>query len=94
MPLRRIYVLGYADEDSPAETVQLTHLSQQQAFVELLGGAFNIRVLGAARLRRQFAAATDIVRRVVVRRLVYPRVLADLPKVRDIILADLNEEPS
>jgi hypothetical protein len=94
VPLRRIYVLDYPDEDSTPETVQLVHLSQQQAFVELLRGTFNIRILGAERLHRQFAAATDIVRRAAVGRLVYPRVLADLPKVRDRILADLEEERS
>jgi hypothetical protein len=56
----------------------------------LVKNTFNSRVVHPARLERQFKQMTRLASVVPVKELSYPRVLADLPKLRDAILADLS----
>ena len=56
----------------------------------LVKNTFNYRVVNSARLERQFKQTAQLVSTIPVKKLSYPRVLAQLPAVRDAILADLN----
>ena len=51
---------------------------------------FTVEVVDAARLKRQFEFARDVVREVPVARLSYPRRRALLPEVCDVIVADVR----
>jgi len=51
---------------------------------------FNMAVTDGPRLARQLALAGDVVRRIPLKRLTYPRVPSMLAAARDAILADLG----
>lgn len=56
----------------------------------LVKNTFNSRIVHSARLERQFRQTAQVVSAMPVRTLSYPRVLSQLPVVRDAILAELN----
>ena len=56
----------------------------------MVKNTFNYRIVNPARLERQFEAATRVVSVMAVKKVSYPRILAQLPAVRDALLADLN----
>ena len=92
IPLAGIYVLSPPRPRSrPARpTVQQRRLSQRQACIELVRNTFNMAVTDGDRLSRQLALAGDVVRRIPLKRLSYPRVPSMLGAARDAILADLG----
>jgi hypothetical protein len=91
-PLRAVYVLS--DPSQPANrrskaSVHIECLSNRQAFLEVIRGAFNLLVLERQRFENQFRFATRLTASVPLRRLIYPRTLSVLPSVCDALLADL-----
>ena len=56
----------------------------------LVKNTFNSRIVNSARLERQFRQTAQVVSAMPVKKLSYPRVLSQLPAVRDAILADLS----
>jgi len=91
MPLRSIYVLTLpAAAGLPPKKVTIRRLSQRRAFLSLLRNTFNTKVTEPERLKRQFTFLTQIVSKVPIKTLSYPRSLKSLPSVREAILNDLE----
>jgi hypothetical protein len=90
VPLRAIYVLTPPAGRSRSNKVTIRRLSQRRAFLSLLRNTFNTKVTEPERLKRQFAFFTQIVSKVPIKTLSYPRSLKSLPLVRDAILKDLQ----
>ncbi len=90
-PLRAIYVLTPPGDSPRSGRITLQRLSPRRAFVEMLKGTFNAAIIEPARLKRQFALAARLARRLPVRSLSFPRSLALLPAVREAILSDLSD---
>jgi hypothetical protein len=65
------------------------HLSGQEAFLEVIRGAFNLQVNERVRLANQFDFAARLVASVPIRRLSYPRRLSVLGAVCDTLVKDL-----
>lgn len=91
--LATIYVLAPPDEAAGTD-VRIVPMSQREAFVMLLGSAFNYVITDRDRLLRQFVASQTLVNATIVRRLCYPRSLEFLPLVREAILSDLRANKS
>lgn len=91
IPLAAIYVLAPPRQpDRQAKpTVLRRRLSQRQGCIELVRNTFNMAVTDGPRLSRQLALAGDVVRRIPLKRLSYPRVPSMLPAARRAILSDL-----
>jgi hypothetical protein len=91
VPLKAIYLLPQPTTRMNRATarVQIEPLSERDAFLELIGAAFNLVVLERPRFANQFAFATRLAASVPVRRLIYPRRLSALPAVCDALLADV-----
>ncbi len=90
VPLKAIYVL-----DSPRQAFQKGQISRERmasrdALWHLLSSTVRKEIVDAGRPRRQFLACTDLLARVPVATISYQRVPASLPKVRDLILAELS----
>jgi hypothetical protein len=84
LPIRAIYVLG-----EPARSIRIEPLARGDAFIETIRAAFNLIVRDRSRLARQFTFASQVVTSVPVRRLSYPRALAQLPAICDAVLNDI-----
>ena len=91
VPLQAIYLLPQPAKPTNRgkARVRIESLSERDAFLELVGAAFNLVVLERARLANQFAFATQLTASVPVRRLRYPRRFSALPAVCDALLADV-----
>jgi hypothetical protein len=90
VPLRSIYVLTPPAGRLRSKKVTIRRLSQRRAFLSLLRNTFNTKVTEPERLKRQFTFFTQIVSKVPIKTLSYPRSLKSLPLVRDAILKDLQ----
>jgi hypothetical protein len=88
-PLKAICVLASSRRVSGKRLVGLVPLPPKEAFVELLRGTYNRRLTDPDRLQRQFAAVTQLVAKVRVFMLSYPRVLRRLPEVREVVLSKI-----
>ena len=86
--LATIYVLAPPDEVAGRD-IRIVSISQREAFVMLLGSAFNYVIMDPKRLRRLFEATQALANATIVKKLCYPRTLESLPLVREAILADL-----
>jgi hypothetical protein len=93
VPLRAMYCLGAPRDACRQQVVALRTLSARDAFVELIRGAFNRRLLGPQRLKRQFGLMARLTDLVPVRALAYPRALERLGDVRASIVDDLQHVP-
>jgi hypothetical protein len=89
-PLKALYTLAAPRQMSRKQPIRISVLPPREGFMALVKNTFNSRIVHPARLERQFQQMTRLASVVPVKELSYPRVLADLPKVRDAILADLN----
>ena len=91
VPLKAIYLLPQPTTRMNRATarVRIESLSERDAFLELIGAAFNLVVLERPRFVNQFAFATHLAASVPVRRLIYSRRLSALPAVCDALLADV-----
>jgi hypothetical protein len=70
--------------------VSIETLSPRQAFVELVKGTFNRRLVSPQRLERQFGAMAALADLLPVKTLTYPRAIGRLQEVRETVLADLS----
>jgi hypothetical protein len=87
VPMDGFFVL---DEPADGSGVSIRPLSRAESLVTLVGATFNRRLRQADRLQRQFAAASEWSSRLPVQRLIYPRKMELLDRVRDAILADVR----
>jgi hypothetical protein len=83
-PIKGFFVLDEWEQDSVG--MRLSALSGTESVLQLLRSSFNTRLVTPERLRRQFVAAREWAARIAVRRIVYPRKLADIDQVREIII--------
>jgi len=77
---------------APASSIHIRRLSQREGFVSLLSHTFNYVLLDRDRLRRQFAEALRLTRKVPLSELSYPRTVESLAAVRKAILTDLHNQ--
>jgi hypothetical protein len=93
VPLRAVYVLCDPVQSThlrAGHDVRVVELDGRQAFLEVVRAAFNLLVLDRSRLASHFAFVSRLISDVSVRRLIYPRRLAALPRVCDTLLAALT----
>lgn len=90
VPLKALYSLAAPRPGSRKQPVRISVLSPRESFMALVKNTFNSRIVHSARLERQFRQTAQVVSAMPVRTLSYPRVLSQLPVVRDAILAELN----
>jgi hypothetical protein len=88
--LKTIYAVAAPRDACRTPEVRIETLSPRDAFVALLKGTFNRRLVSAERLERQFGAMAALADRVVVKTLAYPRAIDRLTEVRAAVLADLE----
>jgi hypothetical protein len=86
--LATIYVLAPPDEVAGRD-IRIVSISRREAFVMLLGSAFNYVITDPDRLRRLFEVTEALASATIVRKLCYPRSLESLPLIREAIVADL-----
>ena len=70
--------------------VEMTPLSAASSCIELLGASFNKKLVGPARLRRQFVAAREWASRIPVKRLRYAWSFDAVDEVVRAIVADVS----
>jgi hypothetical protein len=90
--LKGIYSLAGPGTGCRTSDVRIETLSAREAFVELVRGTFNRRLVNPERLERQFEFMTRLAGLMPVKRLSYPRAIDRLHEVRGIVLADLARE--
>jgi hypothetical protein len=90
--LKAIYVLAAPREACRTPKVSIEMLSPREAFVELVKGTFNRRLVSRQRLARQFGVMSSLASRVSVRKLTYPRTVERLQEVQRVVIADLARE--
>ena len=88
--LRTIYAVAAPRDACRTPGVRINRLSPRDAFVALIGGTFNRRLVNAERVERQFDVMASLADRVAVSTLAYPRAIDRLPDVRGAVLADLR----
>jgi hypothetical protein len=89
-PLKAIYVLDGPRNVSRKQRINLERLSLREGLSSLLGSTLRREMVDAQRRQRRFVACVDILSQIPVTRISYPRLLANLPKVRELILAELS----
>lgn len=89
-PLRAFYSLVSPEAIRGQADVRIEPLAPRQAYLEITENTFNVRVQTRERLASQFRWATEVVTRVPVKRLSYPRTLKVLPEVIAAVRADLQ----
>jgi hypothetical protein len=87
--LKAIYVLAAPVRGARGSRPRIQPLTGRRAFLEVVRAAYNLLVVRGDRLAGQFQFANELVARVPIRRLTYPRKLSQLPAVCDAVLSDL-----
>jgi hypothetical protein len=87
--LKAIYTLAAPREACRTPGASIEILSPREAFVELVKGTFNRRLVSPQRLARQFGVMSSLADRVSVRTLTYPRTIDRLQEVQRLVIADL-----
>ena len=90
VPLKAIYVLDAPRQVFRKGQISPERLSPREALRHLLSSTVRREIVDAERPRRQFAACTDLAARIPMAKISYPRLLGNLPKVRDLILRELG----
>jgi hypothetical protein len=93
VPLKALYSLASPRDACRKASVSLETLSPREAFVELVKGTFNRRLVSPRRLERQFGVMAGLADRICVKKLTYPRAIDRLQEVRGMVLADLARGP-
>jgi hypothetical protein len=88
VPMHGFFVLDAPATGMPG--VSVSPLSASESLLAIVGATFNTRVRSADRLKRQFLAAEQWSARMPVRRLTYPRTLAVLDQVREVIVEEVR----
>jgi hypothetical protein len=89
-PLGRLYFL----EEAGKAEVSISRMTPQEAFMQLVGFAYNLDITDKAFLERQFETIGGLVAEVGCYRLDYPREIGALPRVREGILSHSRGEGS
>ena len=89
VPFAAFYVLPSPNAGVHGSSIRIRTLRRKEAFLKLLGSAFNTSIQHPQRLRRQFEATEGLANSIVVKELSYGRKLESLPHVREAILEDL-----
>jgi hypothetical protein len=92
VPLKAIYSLAAPRDGCRTPRVSVEMLTPREAFVELVKGTFNRRLVSPQRLARQFGAMSSLTMRVSMRKLTYPRTIDWLQEVQRVVIADLAHE--
>jgi len=92
VPLRTIYSLAVPSEACRQQRVSIERLSPREAFMELVTGVFNKRLMSRKRIERQFEIMASLTDLVSVKKLVYPRAIDRLRDVQDAVLDDLARD--
>jgi hypothetical protein len=90
--LKAIYSLAAPREACRTPRASIETLTPREAFVDLVKGTFNRRLVSRQRLARQFSVMSSLAGRVPVRKLTYPRTIDRLHEVRRLVIADLARE--
>lgn len=90
--LDAIYALAAPRDACRSSGVSVETLSPREAFMELLKGTFNRRLVSQPRLERQFGFMARLTERLAVKRLTYPRAIERLADVRKAVLGDLGRD--
>ena len=90
--LKTIYAVAAPRDSCRTPHVRIEALSPRDAFLALVKGTFNRRLVSTKRMERQFDAMAGLSDRVIVKTLAYPRAIDRLPEVRAAVLADLGRE--
>jgi hypothetical protein len=87
-PLKAIYVLNSPRNVFRKQRMKMTQLRPRDAFLSLLRNTFNRLLTDSERLQRQFASVAQLVAKVPVFIISYPRVFGSLAEVRELILRE------
>jgi hypothetical protein len=88
-PLERIYILERREVSALQDSLEIKSLTHRDALIELLRYSFVTHLAEAAGLApNRFDFLAGLVRKVTVRRLIYPSGYEYLPQVRQAILTD------
>jgi len=90
IPLKAIYVLAPPGRNSKGFRVTKRKLEKRKGMLTLITHTFNTRIKDPQRLMRQFAFASDLVNRLPIKSLSYPRSLSRLPEVVAAIRKDVG----
>jgi len=90
VPIKAIYTLASPREVFRKQATHFDLLSSREGFVALLKNTFNRRILDKDRLQRQLAETARLANALRIQKISYPRVLRQLPSVRDAILSNLD----
>ena len=90
VPLKAIYMLTPPVSRHIRQGVTIRRLSARRAFLEIVRSTFNMAVIDAGRLERQFQLASDLALAVPVKMLSYPRKFSMLAAARTAILKDVK----
>jgi hypothetical protein len=88
--LKTVYAVAAPRDACRTPQVRIEALSPREAFLALVAGTFNRRLVSTKRMERQFDAMAGLSDRVIVKTLAYPRAIDRRPDVRDAVLADLR----
>jgi hypothetical protein len=90
--LDAIYALAAPRDACRKPDVTIETLSPREAFIELVKGTFNRRLMSPRRLRDQFCFVARLTELISVKKLTYPRAVDRLQEVRARVLADLARD--
>jgi hypothetical protein len=90
VPLKTLYVLHHPSPGAGDGRITIRRLSPRRALLALLKHCFNDWVNEPARLSHMLQLYSEIASRVPVKRISYPRRMAELGAVRDAILKDIQ----
>jgi hypothetical protein len=90
--LRALYSLASPKTVVGTKDVKLELLNEREAYLDLTENSFNARVKTPQRLASQFQWATQVVKKIPVKRLSYPRVMHILPDVIRTVQEDLADQ--
>jgi hypothetical protein len=92
VPVKCIYVLDQPSGQTTQPGVRIEPLAPREAFLEIVGAAFNLAVVDRERLANQFVFARRLAADVPLRRLIYPRRLSALSAVCEAVLEDVKRD--
>jgi hypothetical protein len=88
--LRAVYLIRKPDERHPARRPCIRRLSPARAFPRILAATASHYGFERDRLTRQFEFVTQLVGRIPIKTLSYPRDEHNMGRLQDAVLADLN----
>jgi hypothetical protein len=89
-PLRAVYRLSDPGAARSPSKVRIARMPVKTAFIQLLAGTFNTRVLEPARLKRHFEGTSKLLTKIPVRSLSFQHKFDHVPAVRDAIFRDFR----